>query len=397
MRAAVILDALAADYLVHLLVIPLSAGTAAVDAGAIAARWPVRVAVHASLTLDPLYELIARLKDPEERLAPRLAYPKAELCRFATSASIDEATRAFGTTAFDEVHVFRAYMAPFADPYLRASPERRPRCRLDLDDHECVTRGRLADLHDRNGDRAAAALERSESRKYAALEARYLPLFDRVYVCSERDRLEVGGQHGCRHLAVIPNAVRIPCAQVTPRSEGPPTLLFVGNLGYYPNDDAVRFLCGEILPELRARVPAPVRVLVVGAHPSPALARLCAEQGATLARAVPDVAPYYDQATLVVVPLRAGGGTRIKLLEAFAYRRPVVSTTLGAEGIDAHHEQHLLVADTPADFARQCARLIETPALGRALTEHAFALVTSRHTVEAVRERLRLDHRHEEA
>jgi glycosyltransferase involved in cell wall biosynthesis len=106
---------------------------------------------------------------------------------------------------------------------------------------------------------------------------------------------------------------------------------------------------------------------------------------------VADLAPVYADADAVVVPLRAGGGTRIKILEAFVHRRPVVSTSLGAEGLEVEHHRHLLLADTPEDFAAQCARLAGDPALRESLTAGGFELASTRHTVERVRAALHDD------
>ena len=393
MRAAMVLEALAADYAVHLLIIPVLA-QACDEISPDVSAWCARSAIHRSGTRpDPLFSLIARIEDPRERLAARLSYPKPALCRFTTSSAVLEAAQVFGSTVFHEVHVFRLYMAPFAEPYLRAGPEQRPTCRLDMDDHESVTRHRLAELFEANGAVEAAALERSEAQNYADMEQEYLPRFDRVYVCSHRDRLEITGRHGGSHVTVVPNGVRIPPAPASPRRQGPFTLLFVGSLGYYPNEDAALFLCTEVLPRLRALTAMPVQVYIVGTHPSERLRQLSAVPGVTVTGSVPNLARYYQSADLVVVPIRAGGGTRIKLLEAFAHRRPVVSTTLGAEGIEARHGTHVLLADTPRDFAGQCARLVETPSLGVELAQRAFELVSTAHSPERIQELLRRDHR----
>ena len=100
--------------------------------------------------------------------------------------------------------------------------------------------------------------------------------------------------------------------------------------------------------------------------------------------AVPDVAGEYADADAVIVPVRAGGGTRIKVLEAFAYRRPLITTSAGLEGIEALPEEHCLIADTPGEFATQCLRLMRNPELGREVAERAYALVTSRYSPEVV-------------
>lgn len=242
------------------------------------------------------------------------------------------------------------------------------------------------------GDETNAAIERSESEKYSAMEQRYLPLFDRIYVCSEHDRQAIARHHGCSNVTTIPNGVRIPRAEATGPKISPFTFLFVGSLGYYPNEDAVLFFCAEVLPQLRAIAGRNFRVHIVGTHPSRQLMALSHPE-VTVIGAVPDVADYYRAADVVIIPLRAGGGTRIKLLEAFSYRRPVVSTALGTEGNEVRHGVHLLIADTPGDLAQQCLRLMQTRALGAELAGQAFEFVRYNHSLERIRDLLRQDHR----
>ncbi len=335
--------------------------------------------------------LILRIKDSRDRTAALISYPKPLLCRFATSTSIRDAVQAFKDVTFQEVHVFRLYLAPFAEPYLQAAPDCRPLCRLDLDDHESRTRQRLAILFDAMDDRANAVIERSEARKYFTMEQHYLPLFDQVYVGSENDRREITGRYGCRNVAVIPNGVRIPPAEPAGPESAPYTFLFVGNLGYYPNEDAVLFFCSEVIPRLRTITAKHFRFMIVGTHPSKRVRALAKAPEVMVTGTVQDPAVYYRDTDAVVIPLRAGGGTRIKLLEAFSHRRPVVSTALGAEGVAIRHGAHLLIADTAEKIASECRRLMETPALGSKLAAQAFEFVRHHHSPERIRELLRAD------
>src|SRR5262249_34836826 len=159
-----------------------------------------------------------------------------------------------------------------------------------------------------------------------------------------------------RRMVVIPNAVRVPTRIAARPRGGPFTLLFVGTLGYYPNEDAAIYFRAEILPRLQVTAGRSVRLLIVGSNPSARLQALARDHQVTVTGTVPDVTRYYAAADAVIVPLRAGGGTRIKVLEAFGHRRPVVSTTVGAQGIEVTPGTHLLIGDTPRAFADQCAR-----------------------------------------
>lgn len=377
MRAGATLEALAADYTVHLLAIPVAAP--AEPPGAAVLRWCARVLVHPpGRHVDPLFRLIAGVRDPGEQLTALLAYPRPALCRFATSASVREAAGLAAGPAYRAVHVLRLYLAPFAEPYLAWPVPRQLDCRLDLDDDEPSTRRRIARLLREDGNEPAALAEESEAERYEALAAALLPRFDRVFVASAADRDRIAAQHPGPDVTVLENVVRLPRPMGPPPTRDPFTFIFVANFGYYPNDDAARYFCVQVLPLLRASARRPFRVRLVGANPSPAVRRLALEPEVTVTGGVDDVTHWYESAHAVIVPVRAGGGTRIKVLEAFAHRRPVVSTLAGAEGLGAVACQHLLIADAADSFAAACLRLMEEPSLGRALAGRAAAFARER-------------------
>jgi glycosyltransferase involved in cell wall biosynthesis len=382
MRAGLLLDALAADHAVSLLVVPVADPGAGGELPAFVRRRAVRAEV---LDLagrgDPAYPAGGAT------VAARRAYPRPALARFATAPLLREAAARAGRR-FAVVHVMRLYLAPFAAPFLAAGPA-RPLAVLDLDDDEPRTRRRLASLHARRGEGAAAALEAAEADKYGALERAWLPRFDRVLVCSESDRAAVMARVPGVRLAVVPNAVAVPPAVARPPPGPALRLLLVGSLGYVPNADAALWLCDEVLPRLRAATTRPVHAALVGGRPPAAVARLAAREGVTVAGTVPDVGPWYARADVAVAPLRAGGGTRIKVLEAFAHRVPVVATPVGAEGLEAQPGRHLLVAETPEAFAEACRRVGEEPALARRLATAAHTLVRARYARPAVLARAR--------
>jgi glycosyltransferase involved in cell wall biosynthesis len=125
-------------------------------------------------------------------------------------------------------------------------------------------------------------------------------------------------------------------------------------------------------------------VNLVGWGATAAVEALAELPGVRLVGWVPEVEPWYAEADVAIIPIRAGGGTRIKALEAFAYRRPVVATTIGIEGIDAGADEHVFIGDTVEAFAAQCVRLMTEPELAERLTENAFALFNRAYTIEAV-------------
>src|SRR5262245_61957727 len=153
MRAGIMLEALAADHDVYLLVIPVVGASPVSRGDRWASRRCVRFAVHdVAGRVDPLFGLISRIRAASERTAAYTRYPRPLLCRFATSRAVRESAELFRDVSFREVHVFRLYMAPFAAPYLDRGTAEGPTCRLDLDDHEPRTRRGLAALYQAAGD-----------------------------------------------------------------------------------------------------------------------------------------------------------------------------------------------------------------------------------------------------
>lgn len=277
---------------------------------------------------------------------------------------------------FARIHVFRQFMAPFAEPFFGRIP-----CQLDMDESESRTRGQLAKLHRLNGNARLGALCAHEADFYEKTERLWLPRFDRVFVSSETERksLEAGGL--ANEIRLLPNTVTIPPgARELPLAShsgpGEPfTFLFVGNQYYLPNADAMCFFRQCVLPLLRERAPKPFRIHVVGLGPRSKSTDASAPEIHSSGY-LEDLGDAYSTAHAVIAPLRAGGGTRIKILEAFAHRCPVISTTIGAEGLTAGHDRHILIADSPEAFADACVRLMKEPNLPARLAANAFNLVT---------------------
>ncbi|GAA2432929.1 glycosyltransferase family 4 protein [Streptomyces glaucus] len=191
---------------------------------------------------------------------------------------------------------------------------------------------------------------------------------------------------GTERTAVVPNTypARPPAP---PRTGGGATILFQGSFDWAPNADGAAWLTGGILPLIRERVPDATVVLAGAATPEVAA---LAGPHVRVTGAVASMTPHLRAADLVVVPLRVGSGSRIKILEAFAHGVPVVSTTIGAEGLDVVAGEHLAVADTAEDLARHCADLLTDRARRDAAVTAAGRLHADRylpeHAVARVRE-----------
>ena len=382
MRAGLFLEALASVHEVSLLVVPVAGPVPGEGLPSFVARHAARtVILDPAASVDSHLALIARIADPAAREEALRAYPRPLLAGAATPGAVRYAADQLAGIPFDLVHVMRLYMAPFAVPWLQASGgTRRPRSIMDLDDDEVRTRRALMTLHELRGESLAARRETREAERYATFEREHLPRFDRVLVAAPGDRAAIEARLGLGTVAVVPNAVRVPELAARPRLAAW-RLLFVGSLAYPPNADAALVLCREVLPRIRDGTGEPVEVEIVGSRPPPEVVRVTELPGVRLWANVPSVTPYYERARLVVAPIRAGGGTRLKLLEAFAHRCPVVTTRAGAEGLDVEDGVHLLLADGPERMAEACRRLLRDDALVERLAEAALRLVSTRYAV----------------
>jgi glycosyltransferase involved in cell wall biosynthesis len=179
---------------------------------------------------------------------------------------------------------------------------------------------------------------------------------------------------GAEHVFVVPNGVDCSTYDRLPlgRRDGPPVFIYVGALTWPPNIHAVQFLAREVLPPVRQEIPTAV-FRIVGRNPPAEVTALGELPGVEVAANVPDIIPPLREAHLLAVPLEAGGGTRLKILEAFAAGLPVVSTPIGCEGLDVVDGTHLVIVPRE-QFARAIVALLRDPARGEALAERARAL-----------------------
>jgi glycosyltransferase involved in cell wall biosynthesis len=284
--------------------------------------------------------------------------------------------------SYDVVFAFRLRLARLALAYAEMMAV-RPRCYLDLDDVESTTSRRLAALLRRLGEEEGAVAEEARAENQAVAESAAFDAFDRVFVCSEKDRAEL--LESCRaDVRVFPNAVVDPGVEPGGGGLERYCFLFVGTLSYFPNEEGLTFFVRRVLPRLRRATRRDVVLRIVGGNPTPALIQLAKEPNVELVGPVSNLAPWYREADAVVVPIRAGGGTRIKAIEAFSYRRPVVGTTIGLEGLDVRDGRDVLLADDAAALAHQCLRLMENPELGQQLAEQAYALFKRAYSPEAM-------------
>jgi glycosyltransferase involved in cell wall biosynthesis len=223
----------------------------------------------------------------------------------------------------------------------------------------------------------AAALKFSEAHKVRVLEKRLWHSANHCAATSARDAVKIRLLSGV-DTSVVPNGVdtkafaRPASSQVKPHH-----LVFTGVMRHEPNADAALWYIEEIHPRVLREIPD-TTVAIVGADPPSSLVARASGSVQVTGR-VEDIRPWLWEAAVAIVPLRSGGGTRLKIVEAFAAETPVVSTTIGAEGIDAAHDEHLLIGDSAERFAAQTIRLLREPALAAGLAHSALRLARDRY------------------
>lgn len=259
----------------------------------------------------------------------------------------------------------------------------------DLDDrkllaHQQVLRAARSSGTARLRQRAADVVTGTNIRRWQRLQHRAVADSDAVVVCSELDR----GRFGAATTAIIPNSYPDPDERVgSVVVASPPTIMLPGLLTYAPNVDAARWLATEVRPRLLEALPD-AQIRLVGSFDD-RVARLDDLAGVTLTGFVDDIEDELVLADMIAVPVRIGSGTRIKILEAFAHGIPVVSTSLGCEGLGADNGRQLLIEDDPARFAAACVRVLTEPDLRASLITEGRAHYERHFRRDAVKGQLR--------
>lgn len=230
------------------------------------------------------------------------------------------------------------------------------------------------------------------------IERRLVREADQVWICSDADQKQLQNLYGLvPHSQVIPNGIKIAnydcihlgkCDLPAELDNKRKNILYLGRFSYSVNAEAVELLINEIYPRLRQVYPD-CQLLLVGRNPNQKMLEAAqGDSGIIVTGAVPDIKPYLAAATVMAVPLRHGGGTRLKILEAFAARCPVVSTAKGAEGLQANNGEHLLIRDEVEAMVEGVCQLLSDPSLGARLANSAYELVKAEYSWQAVGEKV---------
>jgi glycosyltransferase involved in cell wall biosynthesis len=224
-------------------------------------------------------------------------------------------------------------------------------------------------------------------RKVKRFERAALQWVDGALTVSHLDCARLREDRADLPIETVENGVDLDYFRPLPQPDSLRHLVFTGSMDWRPNQDAARYFAVDVMPLLRRARPE-LECTFVGRNPPSDIAALGQTQGIHITGTVEDVRPYVERASVYIVPLRVGGGSRLKILEALAMGRAVVSTTVGAEGLHVEHGRHLLLADNPRTFADSVLRLLDDPALCSELGTEGRRLVEARYDWNALAERL---------
>jgi sugar transferase (PEP-CTERM/EpsH1 system associated) len=281
---------------------------------------------------------------------------------------------------FDIIQIEDSHMGIYLE---RIPKEIHPKTLLTFHDVNFRKYDRMTQVETKNTRKARIWLH---SRMMRCWEPFYAEKFGRCIAMSDSDRCLLQAANPRLKIDVIPNGVDTNQYQPLPYSENVPVLIFVGNMAYRPNIDAVTYFCLSIYPRIKREFPQ-VEFWIVGKNPSSEVIRLSGN-GVRVTGQVDDLVPYYSSSAVSVVPLRAGGGTRLKILEAMALGRPVVTTLIGCEGLDVVNGKHLLIADSPNQFAEHTLQLLRNKQTWLSITQQARDLVVNRYDWDVIAQSL---------
>lgn len=241
-------------------------------------------------------------------------------------------------------------------------------------------------------ERHAASLARrvflgNQVRRLQPYEATACRTAKRVIAVSDRDARTMRAMYGVSRVAAVPTGVDLDYFK-PPAGHGKSVdLVFIGSMDWEPNIDGVHWFVEKILPLVRKRRPN-CSLTIAGRMPGREIQKLARRDAAIqVTGTVADIRPYLWGSSVSIVPLRSGGGTRLKIYEAMAAKIPVVSTSIGAEGLDVQNGENIQIADSPADFAERCVALLEAGSARQRMVERAWERVSACYSWEVVSQR----------
>jgi glycosyltransferase involved in cell wall biosynthesis len=330
---------------------------------------------------DTLFKLLLRVQDDAERLEAFKRYGRSSLAASLSAAVLADIADATAGKTYDIIHVGRSYFAEAA-LVLKSQADRT----LDADENDAEVFRRRAAMELAAGNQQASAHFIAEAEACDRQQSATLGQFDMVFASSAKEAQSLQLYQAGRPVQVVTNAV-VPPKSVVRQDDGQ-TLLFVGSLGFPPNREGLLWFAREVWPLLGARSGKPLRLLIVGRDCPPEVQRLSDIAGISVHSDVVNLDEFYARATLAVVPLHVGGGTRIKIIEAAMHGVPVVSTRLGVEGLSFAEGREILLAEDARQMANQIISALSNPSKAREIGLGAQAVAKAQYSFETVSHQL---------
>lgn len=326
-------------------------------------------------------------------ILPYPEWPVADIHRFRKQVVMRPFARTdhvYGSFPKDTLHSYTSHLARDVDViwaerlYIgHAYLDYHHKTIVDLDDLESAKIRRDANTNCTAYSKYALL---RESGRLARTERESVERFAGVAVCSPDDAQHFGPN--AHRLWVIPNGVSDELIELKPLIREPKHAVFVGTMNYWPNEQAILYFYREILPRIRTKIPDFV-LSIVGLKPTPSVQALYDGKQIFVHADVPQVAPFVQRASLSIVPLLVGGGTRLKILESLALGTPVVSTTVGAEGLDLQDGEHLVLADSPQHFSDAVIKLLTQTTLSDKIAKYGLQRVRDLYLWSAIRKQVK--------
>jgi len=337
MRLSLFLEALQRIAQTDLLLVPVLGDIEALTVG----KSPI---IRARLQPDTELSLLLQLRDPELKLASFVRYGKTTFAGLFSNAAWATLARQISTEPYDLVHVARSYLIPGLTHF-----RGRAATTLDLDEDDLASFTSLARLERNQRRIVRAGWQEQQGRASDRMVGDLNGAVDAAFAASKIEALNLSRRHDPLTVECIPNAIALRQRRREPRLD---TLLFVGTLNYLPNNEGLLWFLDYVLPRVRRH--RHCRVVIIGRGPLPELRAAVRRRGVRLLDRVDNLEPHYRSASAVIAPMRSGGGTRIKLLEAASYGVPSIATPAAAAGLYARERPWGWVAEGPQQFADAC-------------------------------------------
>ncbi len=336
MRLSLFLEALQRIAQTDLILIPILGDTATLTVG----DTPI---LRAPLQPDTELALILQLRDPGQRLESFVRYGKSTFAGCFSNAAWAQLAGRYAPGTYDIVHVARSHLTP-ALKHFRG----RAATTIDLDEDDLASFTSVARLLRKQRRNYQADWQEQEGRASDRMLGQVRGAVDLAFAASPAEALDISLRHQFP-VEYLPNAVALVPTRPSLRRNN---LLFVGTLGYLPNNDGLHWFMESVLPRIRRH--SACRVVIIGSSPLPRLRAAARRNGVKLLEGIKNLEPHYRAASAVIAPMRSGGGTRIKLLEAASFGVPSIATPIAAKGLYSRDRPWGWVAGTPQQFADAC-------------------------------------------